>query len=106
MANVSLDRARNGLELLTGIEVTRQNALERLDGAAQVIDTVEEEYCEAPIIRSYFEAGVTEAILKMTNFILREFKRIYERFEDHITSKWNFLRGKKKKLIEKDVCLC
>lgn len=39
MTSVSPDKARNDLELLTEIAMTRQHSLERFEAAAQFIDS-------------------------------------------------------------------
>ena len=103
MDNLSTERARAGLEFLTDIALARENELSRFESAAQLIEDCDEEDSDCPIYMSFYTAGGSEAIMKMTNFSARRFEKIYNNFHEFIVTNWNVGRGKKSNFRPKDV---
>lgn len=56
----------------------------------------------SPVMNSFLNAQGSRAVLKMTNFAVRQFHRIDDRLHVHIMESWNYERGYKTQVQPKN----
>lgn len=94
ISNLSVGRVTDAMQFPTDVALTLQHQIERFNSSRIEIDKEEKEENPTPIFKSSNYFGCNETTSKIPNFTLREFKHLHSRFEEHISSNWNFGRGK------------
>lgn len=99
----SVSHASNALAKLCDVAAERQEELQNYGADPLLPDSEDEADSSSPIMDRFVEAEGTRAVLNMTNFTVREYSRLYNRFHEFILTHWNCGRGKKTQYKPKDV---
>jgi len=95
-------RAEDALRILGEQAADRDHEISAFS-ALRSQDSDDESDAECPIIDSFYGSGGNQAILKMCNFTLPEFRRLYSIMHEHIVTTWNVGRGNRSTLKPMDV---
>lgn len=99
---MNLERAQDALRILAEQAVEKTHQLSTYSVTPNQ-ESDNEADSESPVVDSFYEFGGNDSILKMTNFTLPEFRRLYGIFYESITTSWNLGRGKRSHHTSMDV---
>ena len=94
--------AASGLRLLCEALEDREREIGEYPTSHEEVSDDEAD-AESPVFDSFYSAGGSEGIMKMTNFTPSEFRSIWNTIEGYVSEHWNVGRGRKSSHSAMDV---
>ena len=81
--------ANNALRLLADSAVVREAVIDEYGIDPTKDDSDDECTSSTPVFDKFYNTGVAEEIIQMTNFDVNEFGKLWNLPQDHVSKSWN-----------------